>query len=97
MTKLLGVLLAMAVVLGAVPIARSIEPPSTPPGILDRNWIPMGNAAGFVITNGDRDAQGQSASVTGVAKGYLMVRRSGRWLKVNSGLEDRVHPAMDGR
>jgi hypothetical protein len=82
MNKALSIVLAAAIAAGAVPFARSIEAPSPPPGISTNNWIPMGDAAGFVITTLGNDL-----------KGHFMARREGAWFRVDSSPDYETHPA----
>ena len=83
MNKLLGVALVTVIVLGLVPLARSIESlGGPPPGIALRNWVPMGPEAGFVVTvvpmgSGPR-------SEPDVVTGYFMVRHGGNWSRVDA-------------
>lgn len=83
MNKALSFLLVIAIAFGVVPYASSIGAPSTPPGISDSNWIPMGDAAGFVITNTGNDV-----------KGYFMARREGTWFRVDATADYEAHPAV---
>jgi hypothetical protein len=85
MKKVIGLMLATAVVVGVSQYAVSSVAPPLPPGISADNWIILGDRAGFVITNGD-SLIGSTTSV-GVAKGYFMLRRAGIWL--------RIEPAPD--
>jgi hypothetical protein len=87
MNKVFGLLIATALVVGIVPYARSVDTPVLPPGISASNWVAMGDAAGFVITN----------SRTASLKGYFMARRGGTWVRIDSAPEDAFHPAVEAR
>ena len=91
MKKVFGLALVTAIVLGIVPHARGIDAPMVPPGIDAGSWVPMGDSAGFVISN--RDSPTGSASPVGVVRGYFMVRRSGTWLRVDAAPGYSVLPA----
>jgi hypothetical protein len=54
MKRLLGLVLAIAIVVTVVPYARSLGAPPAPPGVSAKNWIPFGDAAGFVVTQATR-------------------------------------------
>lgn len=82
MNRLLGTLLATAVVCAVAPYARSSGPPLVPPGISADDWIALGDSSGFVITNGDFLIGSNTA--VGVAKGYFMLRRAGIWLRIDT-------------
>lgn len=76
-------------VVGVMPLARSLDAQSTPPNVNANEWVPIGDAAGFVITHrafGD-------APVPGSVKGYFVVRRSGAWLRVDSQPDLKTTPA----
>jgi hypothetical protein len=92
MKKLLGLALALAIVVAAPQIARSINGSFLPPGIDAGNWVPMGDSAGFVVTRSD-SSMGSAAPV-GVVKGYFMVRRAGTWFRVDSVPDPGAHPAI---
>jgi hypothetical protein len=82
MNKVIGLMLATAVVVGVGRYAVGSNAPLLPPGISADDWIILGDRAGFVITNGD-SMIGSTTSV-GVAKGYFMLRRAGIWLRIDS-------------
>ena len=63
-----------------MPLARSLDAQSTPPNVKASEWVPIGDAAGFVITH---DAFGD-APAPGSVKGYFVVHRSSAWLRVDS-------------
>ena len=86
MNKIIGLVLATALVLGVGPHALSSDVPALPPGVSAENWIALGDGAGFVLTNGD-SLIGSTSSV-GVAKGYFMLRRAGIWLRIESARDD---------
>ncbi|HXA36127.1 MAG TPA: hypothetical protein VNW26_07325 [Steroidobacteraceae bacterium] len=83
MNKALSILLAIAIAAVVAPVASSL--PSPPPGIAEGTWIPMGEAAGFVIT-------GSAASNS--LKGYFMARREGIWFRVDSTPDYEAHPTI---
>lgn len=89
MNKIFCLFLISAVVVGVVPLARSLEAQSTPPNVKASEWIPIGDAAGFVIT---RSAFGD-APTPGSVKGYFVVLRSGAWLRVDSETDLKTTPA----
>jgi hypothetical protein len=93
MNKALSIVLAAAIAAGAVPFARSIEAPSPPPGISTNNWIPMGDAAGFVITTLGNDFHKGLRSEPNIVKGHFMARREGAWFRVDSSPDYETHPA----
>jgi hypothetical protein len=88
MKKLLCLVFVL-VVLGAIPAARSLGTPPLPPNISADNWIPLGDAAGFVIT---RSSFAESRPAAGTIKGYFVVRQGNRWLRVDSRAELEVQP-----
>jgi hypothetical protein len=90
MKRLFGLLVAVAIVITAVPYARSLGAPPSPPNIAAKNWIPLGDAAGFVII---RPLPGDLMPAPGVVKGYFMVRQGNSWLRVDSGQDSQVQPA----
>ena len=89
MNRIVGLLLIGAVVVGVMPLARSLDAQSTPPNIKASEWVPIGDAAGFVIT---RDAF-SNAPPSDSVKGYFVVRRSGAWLRVDSDPDLKTTPA----
>ena len=86
MNKIIGLILATAVVTGVGPNALSSDAGPLPPGISAENWVALGDRAGFVVTNGDSLIG--SASSVGIAKGYFMIRRAGVWLRIDSARDD---------
>ncbi len=91
MKKLIGVLLIVAVAVIAIPIARSFGLPPAPPGISTNDWIPLGDAAGFVIVHTNAPLGEQSKP--GFVRGYFMIREASAWLRVESDLQSQLHPA----
>jgi hypothetical protein len=83
MKQLLGIVLAVLIVVIAVPYARSLGSSSAPPGVSAGDWIPFGDAAGFVIVH-DSTVSAPIRPTAGTIKGYLMVRRKDSWLRVDS-------------
>jgi hypothetical protein len=90
MKKLLGLFLAIIIVIAAVPYARSLGTSPPPPNIAPKNWIPFGDAAGFVIS---RPVPGVPMPAPGAGKGYFMVLQGNSWLRVESGQDMQVQPA----
>jgi hypothetical protein len=90
MKRLFGLLVAVAIVITAVPYARSLGAPPSPPNIAAKNWIPLGDEAGFVIT---RPLSDDPKPAPGMVKGYFMVRQGNNWLRVDSGQDLQVQPA----
>jgi hypothetical protein len=91
MKKVLGLLLVVAIIVGAVPYARSLGMPPSPPGVSATDWIPLGDTAGFVITH--NNAPLVSPTKPGAVRGYFMVRPGNSWLRVDSEPESRQYPA----
>jgi hypothetical protein len=90
MKRLLGLVLAIAIVVTVVPYARSLGAPPSPPGVPTKNWIPFGDAAGFVVT---QPLPGDPRPAAGMVKGYFVVRQTNNWLRVDSGQDVQVEPA----
>jgi hypothetical protein len=93
MTRILGLVLAIAVIVCAVPYARGLGAPSSPPGVSSSDWIPLGDTAGFVITD-DKASPGKARTPPGTVKGYFMVRRTNSWLRVDSAPDYEVRKAV---
>ncbi len=91
MKKVLGLLLVVAVIVGVVPYARSLGMPPSPPGVSASDRIPLGDAAGFVITH--NNAPLASPTKPGAVRGYFMVRLGNSWLRVDSEPDSRQYPA----
>jgi hypothetical protein len=91
MNKVLGLALIVAIVVGAVPYARGLGIPPSPPGVSASDWIPLGEAAGFVITHST--APLAPPTKPGAVRGYFMVRPGNSWLRVDSEPESRQYPA----
>jgi hypothetical protein len=83
MKQLLGIIFAAAIVISVVPNARSIGSLSPPHGVSANDWIPLGDAAGFVIAHNETTPTAINPAV-GTVKGYFMVRRKDSWLRVDS-------------
>jgi hypothetical protein len=83
MKQILGIALAALIVISVAPYARSLGSSSPPPGVSANDWIPFGNAAGFVIASGN-SVPTATNPVAGTVKGYFMVRRKDSWLRVDS-------------
>ncbi|HEV7613116.1 MAG TPA: hypothetical protein VGO37_14645 [Steroidobacteraceae bacterium] len=93
MNKALSILLVVAIAALVVPFARGVGSPSPPPGISERSWIPMGEAAGFVITDIASDFRKGLRTESSTMKGYFMARREGAWFRVDSSPDYEAHPA----
>jgi len=89
MNRIFGLLLFSVVVVGVMPLARSLDAQSTPPNVKASEWVPIGDAAGFVITH---DGFGDTPA-SGSVKGYFVVHRSGAWLRVDSQPDLKTTPA----
>jgi hypothetical protein len=84
-----GFVLVAATALLATPHARGLGAPSAPPGISVGDWVPLGEAAGFVIERGD--------SLTrrpGILRGYFAILRGTAWMRVDPSPEMAVRPAL---
>ena len=91
MNKLPTLVLAMVIVLLAVPHARGLGAPEAPPGIAADHWIPMGEKAGFVITEAANDLRNGLRSDPNAVRGYFMVRPSRTWMRVDPTPESSVY------
>jgi len=85
MNKVLSLFLVAAIAGAAVPFARGLGAPESPPGVAADRWIAMGDAAGFVITDTANDLRNGLRTEPNVVKGYFMVRPSKTWVKVEAG------------
>jgi hypothetical protein len=92
MNKILALVLSIAVLIAVVPHAFGLGAPDAPAGIPADHWIPMGEAAGFVITDTANDLRNGLRSERNVVKGYFMVRRARSWMRVEPGSEPGVYP-----
>jgi hypothetical protein len=93
MNKMLGLLLLSAIVIAAVPHALGLGAPDAPAGVPADHWIPMGEAAGFVITDTANDFRKGLRTDPNVVTGHFMVRRGRSWMRVESGSDPGVYPA----
>jgi hypothetical protein len=85
MNKIFSLLLIVAIAIGVAPYARSLGTPEPPRGVAAGNWIPMGDAAGFVITGDASDPkQGLRVGGNDQVKGYFMIRRGGSWSPISN-------------
>jgi hypothetical protein len=87
MNKLLSLLLVTAIAIAAIPYARGLGTPEAPPGIKADHWIPMGDAAGFVITDIGNDLRQGLRTNPNVVRGYFVVRPDHTWVRVDAGPE----------
>ena len=83
MNKLVSLLLVVAIAFAAIPYARSLGAPDGPPGITADHWIPMGEAAGFVVTETANDLRKGLRTDPNAVRGYFMVRRGQAWMRVD--------------
>jgi hypothetical protein len=83
MKVMFSLLFAAAFLVSAVPYARSLGTPPSPPGVPADNWIPFSDYAGFVITPRD-SLPSRDKLAAGTVKGYFMVRQRQSWLRVDS-------------
>jgi hypothetical protein len=83
MKQILGLVLAAVIIISAAPYARSLGTPSPPPGVSADDWIPLGDSAGFVVAH-DNSMPAVTNPSAGTVKGYFMVHRKYRWLRVDA-------------
>jgi hypothetical protein len=93
MKRIIGLLLIGTVVVGIAPLARSLDAQSMPPNVSSSDWVPISDAAGFVITH---DTFGSAQPTQGSVKGYFVIHRSGAWLRVDAEPNMRTTPAGAG-
>ena len=96
MNKVLGLILVGLVAIGGVQFARGIERPvDRPPGISEANWVPMGPAAGFVITNVAvaNDTRNGLRDDPNVVVGYIIVRPGTTWVRIGQPAGAQAHRA----
>jgi len=93
MNKILGLILVAAIAVAAMPFARGLGAPETPPGIAADHWVAMGDAAGFVITAAANDLRNGLRTEPNVIKGYFLVRHDGKWVKIESSPEAGAYKA----
>jgi hypothetical protein len=91
MKAIFSLLLVAAFLASAVPYARSLGTPPSPPGVPADNWIPFSDSAGFVVTPGD-SLQSRDKPPAGTVKGYFMVRQGKSWKRVDS--EQEAEPRV---
>ena len=60
----------------------------TPPGVSANDWVPMGEAVGFVIEHGD-----SHMNRPGVLRGYFAILRGDKWMRVDPNPEMAIRPA----
>ena len=96
MNKVLTIFLAVAIVAGIVPYARGVGAPSPPPGIAADNWVPMGEAAGFVISGAGNNFRQGLKSESNTISGYFMIRLKGSWMRVETAPGYETQPAAFG-
>jgi hypothetical protein len=83
MSKWLAAALILVIAFGSIPYARSLGGANIPPGISEKNWVPMGQAAGFVVTGSGNDLREGLKDSPNVMKGYFMIYRKGVWARVD--------------
>jgi hypothetical protein len=94
MNKVFGLLLVVAIAVGATPYARSLGTPTPPRGVVADHWVPMGDAAGFVITGEASDPKkGLKEGGSDQVKGYFMIRRGGAWSRIANEPDEGVYKA----
>jgi hypothetical protein len=94
MNKIFGLLLIVAIAIGIVPYARSLGTPEPPRSVAADHWVPMGDAAGFVITGDASDPRrGAKEGGSGQVKGYFMIRRGGAWSRISNEPDEGVYKA----
>jgi hypothetical protein len=93
MNKIFGLLLIGAVVVCIAPLARSLDSRPMPPNVSAGDWVPLGDAAGFVITHA---GYGSAEPAPGSVQGYFVLRHSGEWMRVDSESDLRTTPAGTG-
>jgi hypothetical protein len=85
MNKTFGFLLVVAVAVGIIPYARSLESPAPPPGVAADHWISMGDAAGFVITGNASDPKnGFKSGGSDQVRGYFLIRQGHTWSRIDT-------------
>jgi hypothetical protein len=84
---------ALMLAIAAVPLARGLGAPATPPGITADHWIAMGDSAGFVITDTANDLHDGLRSEPNIVKGYFMIRRTGTWVRISAGPDAGLYKA----
>jgi hypothetical protein len=82
MKPIVGLVLAILVIVGVAPYARSLGTPSSPPGVAAQDWVPFGDAGGFVVVHDKSSVATAPAADT--VRGYFLVRRHGAWLRVDA-------------
>jgi hypothetical protein len=94
MNKVFGLLLVVAIAIGAAPYARSLGTPEPPHGVAADHWVAMGDAAGFVITGDASDPKkGLKEGGSDQVKGYFMIRRRGAWSRISNVPDEGVYKA----
>ena len=94
MNKIFGLLLVLAIAIGAMPYARSLGTPAPPRGVTADHWVPMGDSAGFVVTGDSSDPRkGLKEGGSEQVKGYFMIRRGGAWSRIANGPDEGVYKA----
>ena len=97
MNKILSLLLIAVIALAAIPYARGLGAPESPPGVAVDHWIAMGDAAGFVITTTANDLRNGLRSEPNVVKGYFMVRPAKTWVRADAGPGNGYYPTQLAR
>jgi hypothetical protein len=94
MNKAFSLLLIVAIAVATVPYARSLGTPAPPRGVAADHWVPMGDAAGFVITGDASDPRrGLKEGGSGQVKGYFMIRRGSAWSRIFNEPDEGVYKA----
>jgi hypothetical protein len=71
--KILSLLLVASIAIAAIPYARGLGNPETPPGAAADHWVAMGDAAGFVITDSAKDVRRGLRTDSNTVRGYFKV------------------------
>jgi hypothetical protein len=93
MKKILGLCCVLCIVIGVAPYARGIGRPAAPPGVTANDWVPLGDAAGFVITR-ETPLPGSMQREPATVMGYFMVRRAAGWRRVDAMPDYNVQKAL---
>ena len=92
MNKNFGLLLIVAIAVGIIPYARSLESPAPPPGVAAGHWVSMGDAAGFVITGNASDPKkGLTDGGRDQVKGYFLIRQGRTWSRIYAAPDEGVY------
>jgi len=99
MKALALIAIVLLVCLLAIPNARGALGMERPPGVAEQAWVPMGDAAGFVVTGkaSSRNAPTQRDSALSIPRpalrGYFAVKRGSTWYRLDTVPEPGALPA----